>query len=389
MSASPARLSSYLLAFSGGVAATLLIGAADPYAGLDLFARVLTDVDTQYERPVALESVIHAALSGIPTVLDEHSAYYRPGEWARIRGKESGVALGIGATLVADACGLRVVALEPWGAAENGGLAVGDCIVGKDGAAIPQPPDPAALDAPEHTAVRLRVRRGEEEREVALLRTRAREPAVRVQDLSKGLVYARIGHFGDPVAAPLARAVAERSGVRAMILDLRANPGGRVEEAGALVDRFVGSGAIVTTRTRSGGETRIAATRVSTDWSFPVVVLIDGETASAAEIVAGALHDLGRARLLGTRTYGKGSVQRVFQYEDGSALKLTVGRYFLPSGGPIPDHEGLKPDIEVVLPPGADGQPATQSFRGAANPATDPQLAAAIAAIVAIPPPKR
>lgn len=379
-------LRGYLVAFSGGVAVTALLGAADPYAGLDLFARVLTDVDTQYERPLALDTLVHAALGGIGAVLDEHSAYYPPEAWERLRGAESGVALGIGATLKPDACGLIVVGLEAWGPAENVGLKAGDCVVAVNGAAVVQPADPGQLTAPEHTAVRLTMRRGEVDWEVALLRARAREPAVRVQTLPNGVVYARIGHFGDPVAAPLARAVAERSGVRAMILDLRANPGGRVEEAGALVDRFVGSGTVVTTRTRSGGDTRIQATRASSDWTFPVVVLVDGETASAAEIVAGALQDLKRATLMGSRTYGKGSVQRVFQYEDGSALKLTVGRYYLPNGESIPDHQGLTPDINVVYAPGAVGGPAAPTFRGAADPTTDAPLAAAIAVLT---PPKR
>lgn len=386
MKEAPSRLRGYALAFGGGVVVTLLVGAADPYAGLDTFARVLTDIDTQYERPLALDTLVHAALGGIGSVLDEHSAYYSPEAWERLRGAESGLAMGIGATVAADACGLRLIELEPWGAAENIGLRVGDCVVATNGAALTQPPDPTILQAPEHTAVRLSVRRGELEWEVPLLRTRAREPAVRVQGLPNGVVYARIGHFGDPVAAPLARAVAERSGVRGMILDLRGNPGGRVEEAGALLDRFVDSGTLVTTRTRSGGDTRIAATRASTDWAFPLVVLVDGETASAAEIVAGALHDLKRGVLVGSRTYGKGSVQRVFQYEDGSALKLTVGRYYLPNGDPIPDHQGLTPDIEVPYPKDASGGPGAPSFRGPADPTTDPPLAAAL---IALAPPKR
>ncbi|GDX79988.1 peptidase S41 [Deltaproteobacteria bacterium] len=381
MSQARPRIGGYALAFAGGVVATLLVGAADPFGGLDLFARVLTDIDTQYERPLALDTLVHAALGGIGTVLDEHSAYYSPEAWGILRGAESGVALGIGATLAKEPCGLRLAALEPWGAAENAGLKVGDCVVAANGAALIQPADPTQLLGPEHTAVRLTVRRGEVEWEVALLRARAREPAVRVQQLPGGVVYARVGHFGDPVAAPLARAVAERSGMRAMILDLRSNPGGRVEEAGALVDRFVGTGTIVTTRTRSGGDTRIVATKSSADWTLPLVVMVDGETASAAEIVAGALHDLKRATLVGTRTYGKGSVQRVFQYEDGSALKLTVGRYYLPGGEPIPDHQGLTPDIEVAFPAAADGTPGAPGFRGLADPAADPPLAAALSAL--------
>ena len=158
------------------------------------------------------------------------------------------------------------------------------------------------------------------------------------------------------MAAPLASKIAVVEPTpRGMVLDLRGNPGGRVEEAAALVDLFVGQGTIVTTKRRVGGDSSVLATAAPGDWTFPVAVLVDGSTASAAEIVAGALRDLGRAKLYGSRTYGKGSVQRVFAYDDGAALKLTVGRYYLPSGAPIADHAGLEPDVRVAVPTSTGG----------------------------------
>lgn len=375
----------YLAAFSAGVTATVLLGAADPYAGLDLFARVLTDIDTKYERPIALEDVVHAALGGITTVLDEHSEFYSPDAWAAIGGREDTTPLGIGATLVSDTCGLRIERLQPWGPAEKHGLSTGDCITAIDGLPLPSPALTTALEAPTHTVARLRVRRGDTEREVVIMRARPKEPALNVEDLPRGTVYVRVAHFGDRVAAPLTAAIAARGAVRGMVLDLRANPGGQVEEAAALCDLFVSGGTLVTTRTRVTGETVLVATPSRADWTFPLAILVDEETASAAEIVAGALHDLGRATLVGTRTYGKGSVQRLFQYEDGSALKLTVGRYFLPLGQPIRDRQGIDPDVRVARPLGADGRSAPPDFHTPAAKRSDPELAAALLALSSPP----
>lgn len=364
----------YLAAFAAGVGSTLLVAAADPYAGLDLFARVVSDVDQSYERPVDLLTLVQAALRGLPAVLDEHSQYYSPEEWSAIRQKDAGLSLGIGATVVPAECGLRVEALQAWGPAEGQGVVVGDCIVAVDGAPLPSPADPAGLQGLVGTAVRLRVRHEAAEREIAILRAQPHEPAVRVEAVGGGVVYARISQFADPVAGPLSRALGPLK-PRALVLDVRQNPGGRVEEAATLLDLFVSSGPLVTTRTRDGGELPLTATPARTDSTLPIVVLLDGETASAAEIVAGALQDLHRATLVGVRSYGKGSVQRVFQYDDGSALKLTVGRYALPSGRTIPDHQGLTPDVVVPLAEGT-----TPELRGSAvtRLKTDPQLRAAV-----------
>ena len=173
--------------------------------------------------------------------------------------------------------------------------------------------------------------------------------------LDGGVWPVRIRNFVDPVTALFGEQLRAARAPRAIILDLRGNPGGRVEEAALLADRFLSSGVIVTTKRRSGGDATNLATATADDLSMPVAVLIDSDTASAAEIVAGALRDTSRAKLFGRTSYGKGSVQRQFLYEDGSALKLTVGRYYLPSGAPILDHAGLLPDIAVPAALSADG----------------------------------
>lgn len=329
----------YLGAFLAGVATTLLVGAADPYAGLELYARVLSDIDTHAAEPPDLLRVVYASLGGVTDALDEHSAWYPPEEWARVRARDSGLRLGIGATLVAEPCGLRVTALEPWGPAEKVGLRVGDCVFGTD---------PAAFDGPEGDVVQLSAERDGAVKSYALLRAVAREPALQVH-LHGDIAYIRVAHFHDAIVEPLARQVPTRPAPRAFVLDLRHNPGGAIDEAARLVDRFVSDGLIVTVSQRAAGERSVTATQARSDWAQPLVVLVDGETASAAEIAAGALRDLGRAPLVGTRSFGKGSVQNVFQYADGSALKLTVGHYLLPRGERV--GAGLEPDQVVESTP--------------------------------------
>ncbi|MSQ00978.1 MAG: hypothetical protein EXR71_03670 [Myxococcales bacterium] len=355
----------YVGAFAAGGVATVLIAAADPYAALDHYAQVVSDVDSYAAAEVPLASVVTASLLGIAAALDPHSAYFPPETWTKLRRQEAGLNLGIGATLVRDACGLRVDAVEPWGPAELVGVLPGDCIVGSE---------PTQFDGAAGTIVQFTLVRDGKQRYHAIVRAVAREPAVTTAVLN-GVMVARVAHFHDPVVEPLVRAVPTRPPPRAMILDLRDNPGGQVDEAARLADRFLGSGTIVTVRQRAVADKIIVATPSRSDWTFPLVVLVDGDTASAAEITAGALRQLGRASLVGARTYGKGSVQRLFQYDDGSALKLTVGDYLLPDGNVIQAGAGLVPDEVVPRPTGALDVRSPLARRAL----DDPQLAAALA----------
>jgi carboxyl-terminal processing protease len=363
------RLVGYGSAFLAGVGCTLLVGATDPYAGLDLFARVLSDVDAHYERELPLLDLVHAALEGLPARLDEHSQYFPPDEWARVRQAEAGLTVGIGVEGQDEACGFRVLTVEPWGPAERAGLLAGDCLEGLDGSAIP---------GPLSTALRFTRVRGEARSETVLLRGFAAPPVAQVGAVGKGVWLARVRHLNEDAGAAVATALPTRPPPKGLVLDLRDNPGGRVEQAAKLVDRFVKAGVIVTTQVRGEPDQVLRATAAPGDWTFPVVVLVNGETASAAEIVAGALQDLHRATLVGTPTWGKGSVLRFFQYEDGSALKLTVGRYRLPSGRSVIDHVGLQPDMVEAGNPGFvldDRAGIAERLQ------TDTQLAAALGAV--------
>ena len=186
---------------------------------------------------------------------------------------------------------------------------------------------------------------------------------VELRYLEDGVVYVRIAAFQERTAALLREALDEavvrlrrKGGVQGLLLDLRDNGGGLLREAVLVSDEFLNSGVILTTRGRSGDLIReFEARRGGTRPKWPIVILINAQTASAAEIVAGALSDQDRAVLVGTRTFGKGSVQNLFELPDGSALKLTIALYYTPSGRSI-QAEGISPDV-VAEQPAEDGEP--------------------------------
>jgi len=148
------------------------------------------------------------------------------------------------------------------------------------------------------------------------------------------------------------------------VLDLRHNPGGLLDQAVKVADRFLDGGVIVTTKGRGGKHVEVEkAHPKGTEPRYPMVVLVDGGTASASEIVAGALQDSGRAVVIGTRTFGKGSVQTVIELEDGSGLKLTVARYYTPSGRSIQER-GIEPDLWVKASAADDDAPREHNLPG-------------------------
>jgi carboxyl-terminal processing protease len=222
------------------------------------------------------------------------------------------------------------------------------------------------------------LRPGEQEpRELSMTRAIIRIESVEARMAAPGIGFVRIRTFQEDTAARLREELdrlerGTEGALRGLIIDLRGDPGGLVDQAVEVSDEFLSSGVIVTTRGRGGrmiAEER--AHRRGTRPNFPMVVLVDGQSASASEIVIGALQDHRRAVIIGTRTYGKGSVQNVIELPDGSGLKLTVARYHTPSGRCIQDR-GIDPDIVVEAPEGGAhaGRPGERR--------DDPQLRRAI-----------
>lgn len=326
------------------------------YAAWDTLARAFHEIQARYVDPVDERSLAHAALKGVAESLDPHSRFFDPEEWQAIQEADSAAFEGVGVRVEPDPAGLRVVEVVPGSPAEGGGIRVDDRIVAVDGRALAGlPPEVAraAIAGPRGQAVVLRVRRETTESDVSLVRDRIHEPAAWADLLPGGHGYVALVHFQEGSAAEFDAAIERLTArnaapLRGLVLDLRDNPGGLLDEAIRVVDRFVGDVAIVETRGRDERENALERGALApTDLDLPLVVLVNAGSASASEIVAGSLQALGRAVLVGTPTWGKGSVQTLWTFEDGSALKVTVARYFLPNGRPIDHRTGLVPDVLV------------------------------------------
>lgn len=375
-------------AFAAGLAAGAAIGVAasamaagNPYAGLDTFARVLSHVQSWYVEPTDQETLVHRALEGMIASLDPHSRFLDPAAYRRVREDAAGEYVGIGATTASEPCGFRVVGLVPGGPAERAGVVLGDCIVAIDETRLAGLGVDAASErvrGREGEAAVLVLARGAEELRIPVLRARVVEPSTEVGMVPPGVAYLRLHSFGDHAAEELAAGVRGLGAVRAAVLDLRGNPGGRIDEAVRVADLFLGEGPAMSTRGRADGAKTYTTRDDAGDWTWPLAVLVDGGSASSTEILAGVLRDRGRAKLVGAPTFGKGSVQSIFGFEDGSALKLTVSRYTLPAGEAIADGQGLRPDVEV-----AGGAPELARLPLAERARRDPQLARALADVAA------
>lgn len=347
--------------FAGGVAVPAL-AEGDPYAGLETFGRVLTQIEAHYVEDIDQDELIEAAIEGMTTRLDPHSRWLDPQETRDLQDDTEGRYEGIGVEVRVVPEGLRVMRVMSGGPAERDGVLPEDRIVSIDGQAI------AGLDLDQTarllrgergTPVVLTVQRPGVERPVQLrtIRDRIDVQSVESGPLPGDVAYVHLRGFQVNAARDVERAARQllKEGHDAgLILDLRGNPGGLLEEAIALSDLFLDEGPIVTTRGRTEGEVVREATRGGLPRDLAVVVLVDQGSASASEVVTGALQDTDRATVVGTRTYGKGSVQTLFHSRDGHALKLTIARYYTPAGTPVAPESGREPDVVVPFTPADD-----------------------------------
>jgi carboxyl-terminal processing protease len=342
--------------------------ARDPYESLDRFARALTTIEGRYVEEVDPNALVEAALKGMARSLDPHTRFLTVEEARALRDDTAGSYEGLGVELRAIPEGARVLDVLAGGPAERDGVLPGDVIVAVNGATIAGLDLEAISDrlqGPRGTEVRLTLTRVGRDApfDVETVRDRVVAPPTergRIADVG----YVRLRGFshgaGEAVAADLAALQADGA-LSGFILDLRDNPGGVLDEAVAVTDLFVANGPIVSTRGRSEGEEVHAATPGGPGEDLRVAVLVNGMSASASEIVAAALQETGRGTLVGTHTYGKGSVQTLFENRDGSALKLTISRYYTPLGNEVAPNRGRDPDVLVRLPP--DGEAATAPLR--------------------------
>jgi len=352
------------LGFAGALAAGVLAdrpheapragGSALPWAEASLFAEVYERIKREYVDEVDDHALIEKAVRGMVAALDPHSAYLDSDEFNEIRLSTMGSYPGVGIEVAAADGVVRVLRPIDGSPARAAGIQAGDEVVAIDGAEIGA--DLAGAIARMRGAsgslVRLTVRRAGSPQllEFSLRRAQVEVHSVSAQTLEPGFGYVRISTFSETTPEDLKRAISKLrrdnpSGIKGLVLDLRNNPGGVLEAGVAVADDFLDSGVIVSADGRTpDARFQMAATPGDLIDGAPLVVLVNAGSASASEIVAGALKDHGRALLIGRRTYGKGSVQTVMPLPHGGAVKLTTSRYFTPSGASI-HGKGLLPDI--------------------------------------------
>lgn len=356
-------------AFAGSFAATWVLeaprtahateGRASPYANLGIFARALSHIEAVHVEEPDQDELIYGAIRGMVGTLDPHSTFMDPEEYRILTSDTQGRFGGIGVEIDVRDGWLTVHGVIEGGPADQAGIQPGDRflrIENRSARDMPISESIQIMRGEPGTRVRVSIRREGQDEAIALELTRAivEVEAVEARILPDRVVHLRLKAFQSTTTDEVRRALdaavertADRGGVRGVLLDMRRNPGGLLHEAVRVSDEFLSSGVIVSTRGRGGqvlSEASAHAAGTRPEW--PMVVLVDHYTASAAEIVAGALRDHGRAIVVGSRTWGKGSVQNVIELPDGSALKLTIARYYTPSGRSI-QAQGIQPDVEV------------------------------------------
>jgi carboxyl-terminal processing protease len=333
-------------------------------------------VDSKFDATKVSHSSVQGLVSGLG---DPFSTYYDPAAYKRLQQSYQGHYSGIGIYLSFSSTGYpTITGTVPGSPAAAAGLVPGDQIIkvgDRDTKGITGDQATALIQGPDATQVALTIQRGNQTLTFTITRAVIEIPTVRTSVLGNRILYVRIYQFGTKTSADFASALKTGlPGSNGVVLDLRGDPGGFVSAADDVITQFVTSGETFETRGRGSlNRHQVGGTHLAP--AVPLVVLVDANTASASEIVAGSLQVHHRAKLVGTKTFGKGSVQQDFQLKDGSDLHLTVERWYLPNGQTI-DHKGLDPDLTVALASPGDMFDVVQSTTGYAK---DAQLNAGLA----------
>lgn len=329
--------------------------ASETYRQLNLFGDVFERVRTDYVEKVSDSDLVEAAINGMLTSLDPHSSYLNANSFRDIQVQTKGEFGGLGIEVTMESGLVKVVSPIDDTPAFRAGIKPGDLITHLDGDPVLGLTLTEAVERMRglvNTDIRLGIRReGEEPFEITITRAIIHILSVRSR-LEDDIGYLRITTFNEQADSGLKKAMKELiaesgGGMKGIILDLRNNPGGLLEQAVAVADVFLERGEIVSTRGRVEDDAqRFNARPGDLSDGLPMVVLINGGSASASEIVAGALQDHHRAVVMGTRSFGKGSVQTIIPMGNLGAIRLTTARYYTPSGRSI-QAKGIDPDILV------------------------------------------
>jgi carboxyl-terminal processing protease len=354
--------SALILATGVALGAGLSIGvtawaerATIPWQEARLFAEVFERVKGAYVDEVVERELAESAARGMMSSLDPHSMYLDAQEYEELRMSTSGAYAGVGVEISLEEGSIKVMRAIEDSPAAKAGLRTGDVIVAVDDVPVDAEQLEDSVDrmrGKPGTRVKLTVNRLAQGQPVQFMLTRStvQVHSVKQQALEPGYGYVRISQFSETTAADFDAALhalqkESANSLRGLVLDLRGNPGGVLEAATQVVDAMLNEGVIVTADGRSvDARFEVDARPGDLLNGAPIAVLVDSSSASAAEIVAGALKDHKRGVLIGQTTYGKGSVQTVMPLSDGGALKLTTSRYHTPSGATIQER-GIAPDI--------------------------------------------
>ncbi|HKH00135.1 MAG TPA: S41 family peptidase [Bradyrhizobium sp.] len=381
--AAGATLTLLVTAPQGALSVALAKAAAgvNTYSQLNLFGEVFERVRAAYVEKPDDPKLIEGAINGMVTSLDPHSRYMNEKAWKDMQETTQGEFGGLGIEVMMENGLVKVVAPMDDTPAAKAGIMSGDLIIQIDGVAVQGLTLEQAVNkmkGPTNTKTRLKVtRKGMDQPiELTIVREIIRVRPVTYRAEGADIGYIRITSFNEQTTEALKKAIGEISKqipqdkLAGYVIDLRNNPGGLLDQAVSVSSTFMPRGEVVSTRGRTPEETRrFIAKGGDRTKGKPLVVLINGGSASASEIVAGALHDHQRAMLIGTRSFGKGSVQTIIPLGSGNgALALTTARYFTPSGQSI-QAQGIKPDLEVLqdVPEELKGRPELKgeaSIRG-------------------------
>ncbi|UFH58163.1 S41 family peptidase [Sulfurovum mangrovi] len=318
------------------------------------FTQILNVIETQYVDEVNTTALVDKALKGMLNNLDAHSTFMDTKAYKDLNVQTKGEFGGLGVSIGMKDGALTVIAPIEGTPADKAGMKAGDIILKiEDKATIGMDIDESVklMRGKPGTDVTLTVIRKKEPKplEIKITRDIIKIQSVYAKSIENNLLYLHVTSFDQKVVEGVKKAIKEHKDTQGILLDLRNNPGGLLDQAVDLVDLFVEKGVIVSQKGRASLENiEYKATKKNSDTKTPIVILVNGGSASASEIVSGALQDFKRAIVVGEKTFGKGSVQVVMPISKDEAVKLTVARYYLPSGRTI-QAEGVTPDITVHL----------------------------------------
>ncbi|MBW1722836.1 MAG: S41 family peptidase [Deltaproteobacteria bacterium] len=347
------------IVFFKGSGREVTAGTGEMYKNMELFAEVLRQIEENYVEPRDPKELIYGAIKGMVQSLDPHSTFMTKEEHQELLIETKGSFTGVGIEISIRDNVLTVISPIEGTPAYEAGIKPGDKIIKINDTSTMDMSLPEAVKiirGPKGTKVKLTVMREGADKPIEFNITRDVIPlrSVKHYRLTPEIGYVRISSFQANTERELISAlkdIEKGQKVEGLIMDLRNNPGGLLSQAVAVSDVFLDSGVIVSTKGRDPSQTmEISAKKNGVERNYPMIVLVNSGSASAAEIVAGALQDNKRALILGTKTFGKGSVQTILPLSDGSGLRLTTARYYTPSGRSI-QLSGISPDIELKFVP--------------------------------------